>query len=163
MKAIQLVMHDTGFMQVLLRCKYCHWLAERSRFVQLQPDWISSCEQVFLEDGGLDRTMLACGSEILGGSYRFDLEGASCIRPDGEGGSARRQQLDRRRRNHISAILCLALISMSLLSSLGPPPARSSLSILGSENPASCDQKEVFRMNLFCIAPGCCEETAFWL
>src|SRR5271156_1670316 len=136
-------------MQVLSRCKYCHGLAERSRFVQLQP---GSCEQ--LEDGGLDRTMLACGSEILGGSYRFDSERVSCIRSDGEGKSAHRQQLGRRQRNHVSAILCLALISMSLLSSLGPPPARSGLSILGNENPASCDQKEVFHMNLLCIAPS---------
>jgi hypothetical protein len=61
-------------MQVLSQCKYCHRLAERGRFVQLQPDWIGSCEQVFLEDGGLDRTMLTCGNEVLRGSYRFDLE-----------------------------------------------------------------------------------------
>ena len=36
-------------------------------------DWIGSCKQDFLEDDGLDRMRLACGSELLGGSYGFDL------------------------------------------------------------------------------------------
>ena len=49
-------------------------LAGRSRFVWLQTDWIGSCEQGFLEDRGLDRIMLVCDSEILGGCHGFDLE-----------------------------------------------------------------------------------------
>ena len=55
MKAVQLVKHDKDSR------KFCRGLAERSRFVWLQPDWISSREQVFPEDGGLDRTIFACG------------------------------------------------------------------------------------------------------
>ena len=45
MKAVQLVKHGTD------SCKYCRGLAELSRFVWLQSDWIGSCEQVFLDDG----------------------------------------------------------------------------------------------------------------
>lgn len=55
-----MVKHDT------VSCKH-YWifcrLAECSRFVWLQTDWIDSCEQVFLGDGGLDRIMLVCDSE----------------------------------------------------------------------------------------------------
>lgn len=49
-KAVQLVKRDTD------SCKHCRTsckLAERSRFVWLQPDWFGSCGQGFLEDGKL--------------------------------------------------------------------------------------------------------------
>jgi len=67
MKAVQLVKHDTD------SCKSCRRLAEWSRLVWLQSGWTGSCEQVFLGDGRLDRTTLACGGESLGG-YWFDSE-----------------------------------------------------------------------------------------
>lgn len=70
-KAVRLVKHDTD------SCKHyqtSYGLAKRSSFVWLQSDWIAWCESGFLEDEGLDRMMLACGSELLGGSYAFDLE-----------------------------------------------------------------------------------------
>jgi hypothetical protein len=71
MRAIKLVNHDTDI------CKHC-WtsggLAERSRFVWLQSDWIGSCEQDLLKDRSQDRTLLGCGSELLRGPYGFDLE-----------------------------------------------------------------------------------------
>ncbi len=63
--------------------------------------------------------------------------------------------------NHVSAILCLPLISMSLLSSpLGPPPralksrpGRRAYPILGSQNSASCDQREAFSHEYALLLP----------
>ena len=70
MMAVQLVKCDTD------TCKHCRVsdLVERSALAWLQPDWIGSCEESFLEDGGLDRTMLTFARELLGGFYELDLD-----------------------------------------------------------------------------------------
>ena len=46
-------------------------LAERSRFVWLQPDWTGWRERGMLEDVELDWIRLACDSELLGGQDRL--------------------------------------------------------------------------------------------
>jgi len=81
--------------------------------------------------------MLACGQRaprrFLPDLARKGLEYTTCEME----GSAHRQQLGRRQRNHVSAILCFAVISssISLLGPLGPSP-RALKTRLGRADPS---------------------------